>query len=350
MELTHLELVPALSPFMDKTQTSRPRILAAFTPLMDEKSSQVQIPGQTVISMWEIYEEVPQLDESLVELAPKKGATGNLKPEFSLSALEDVTVDRVVVSITQVQPGLMFGVCCSDGNVQFRDRSFATLPADESNEKCSSLSQAGFVLASEPGLHYGLSLDHSIVATFGLEHDPKISVAQLPLEYLEPSSLEKVSALIALNQSAAEAMMGGHHIDLIMTMQSFATQLPAEQRLMVDSQSARFAYRAFFVADKLLSGIELRLPPLSACLGIQLLYSSHGERSPRSLQWKLAWITINLRHIALSFGFCLKDSEMSKPGKRSLILLLCACSIPSRSPQVRRRPPPLAPHALRLPL
>ena len=314
MDLTHLEMVPALSAVLDKSQTSRPRIFAVFTPVMDEKSSQVHVPGQTVISLWEIREETPQIDESLLELASKKTTAGNLKPEYSLHSLEEVTVDRIVIDVKQVQPGLMFGVSSSDGSVQFRDRSFAVLPSDESSDQGSSLSQAGFILASDPCLHSALSLDHSMTATFGLEHDPKLSLAQLPFEYLDSGSLEKASAVMALNQSAAEAMIGGQHTDLMMTMQSFMAQLPAEQRAILESQNARFAYKALFVADKLNSGIDLRLPPLLACLSTQLLYSNHGERTARSLQWKIAWITLNLRHIALSFGFCLKDTEMSKPG------------------------------------
>ena len=316
-ELTHLDYIAPLPDPLDKGRLSKPRILAAFTPVLDYRTSDVHSLGQTIITMWDISEEAPHLDESFLELNSKKRVASALKMEYYLRPLEDVTVDRIVTHIAQVQPGLTLGVCFCDGTIQFRDRSFASLAPDDSNEKCSSLSQAGFLLAAEPHIHCALSTNYCVAAAFGLDHDPKVTNAQLPFELVDPRALDKVAAAFALHLTAAEATANGQYADLLQAAQGFLRALPDAQRAPLERQAARDGYRGLFVADKLNGQVEIRMPSLTSCLAWQTHLADRGGGVPRSLQWKIGWITLNLKHAAISFGLSLKEPEISRPGKKS---------------------------------
>ena len=341
-ELTHLELVPTLPDVTDPNHTSKPRLLANFSPVLENSTSEMYGVGQSVTSIWEISEESPQLDESFLELTSKKGPAGALKTEYYLRPLDEVMLHRIAVQITQVYPGSLLAVSLCDGTTLLRDRSLAILPPDENPDKTSGLAQVGFVLSAEPGLHAAVSSSHGAVATFGLAHDPKLFVAHLPLAPLDPGAINRVSAAIALSITAAEGTTAGH-FDLQMVLHGVLKTLPDDLRGLAALESVRETCRAVSLPERLNRQIDVRTMQISSVLAMQLLTADLTPRGYRSVRWKVAWVTLNLRHLAMTFGLLLKEPENKHPGKYDIgVLRDRAADVGFRRDSFPRRCPALA--------
>ena len=118
--------------------------------------------------------------------------------------------------------------------------------------------------------------------------------------------------------------------DLLLTMQDYMSHLPNDespaQRTKMEQDFLRDLYRTLSVnldqstdpqSDKL-----LRYPMLQRCLSLQAALGNRGDKEPRSIISKVAWVMMNLRMIALTFAFAFAksgnapdgSSELSKPG------------------------------------
>ena len=96
--------------------------------------------------------------------------------------------------------------------------------------------------------------------------------------------------------------------DLIMILYHFLLQLPKDQRRQVEQQCLRDSYKALQAVAVLVDAVIdkiIRFPPLVRCLSLQAALGYHGEKRGRSLGSKVASILMNMRFIAVSFGFAL---------------------------------------------
>ena len=100
--------------------------------------------------------------------------------------------------------------------------------------------------------------------------------------------------------------------DLIMVLYRFLQQLPNDHRRQIEQQCLKDSYKALHAIGLLVDATPdkiIRFPPFARCLSLQAALGYHGEKKNRSLGSKVATVVMNLRFIAVSFGFAL----MAKP-------------------------------------
>lgn len=86
------------------------------------------------------------------------------QPEISLKRLEDVLVDRLLLSLQTLFLGTVLAMTYSDGTIEFRDRtSIEPLPKDERTRQVSGLFQVGFDFLDVGACKFGpwTSIDHA---------------------------------------------------------------------------------------------------------------------------------------------------------------------------------------------
>ena len=67
-----------------------------------------------------------------------------------LSRQDDILVDKIVVSLCQMNLSTVLSLACSNGTIDFHDRaSMKLIEADENFGKVSSLQQLGFSFSSD---------------------------------------------------------------------------------------------------------------------------------------------------------------------------------------------------------
>ena len=285
LEMTHFGFVPATPEVLDKEHTGRPRLYAAFSPVLDGKTMDVHVLGQSTMSIWEVREETPHLDDIFSELGPKKSTAGGFRAEHRLFHIEDVFFQRIITHIAQVRPGLMVAVALCDGTVQFRYRHLVPVLLDDNMNAGSTLPEAGFTLMSDPALHAAFSLNYCLMGTSGLSREPKVSALQLQTDILSDIFVEKVIATFALLLAAVEGSTPGqtHFLDLIVAIQDFLQRLPEERREQAGPRLVQHSYRSFLLADKLNQHIDIRMPQITSCLSLQGLFASKNGPIKRTL-------------------------------------------------------------------
>jgi mediator of RNA polymerase II transcription subunit 16 len=163
-------------------------------------------------------------------------------------------------------------------------------------------------------LHVALSQNACVKASFGTEHDPKLSLLQISEETLAVSDfffLEKACAAFVLQNLSAETAMQSND-DVLTCIRKFTSQLTPEDRAKFEQDFLSQTYRALGnnldrsadqVPDKF-----LRYVPFQRTLSVQASLGYHGLRSKRTLSSKIAWTILQIRNIAVVTGFAFQKA------------------------------------------
>ncbi|KIW06622.1 hypothetical protein, variant [Verruconis gallopava] len=302
-------------------------ILAVFTIVPPSHEGMMVDPSQrwglasTIISRWEVQRDVgDNLSTCFDQLSVKKKAAAGvpLKHGTRLKRLDDVVVSPAVLMITPVRNNTMFALTLSDGSVQFRYRNTmdVVLP-DESPDEVQSLTQSGFSFHHiDPCLHTAFSPSACVLATLTAEGQVKLEKMQYTNSSLNDidendSKHDAIAAIIALQYSSA--CMQYKVTDDILAI------LPANLGTSLTRMIVALCMRFLNVEFDVISGdYQQQILPLFRnhlsfrCFSLQNALGAADKTGPRKLSARLAWITLNLRHVSQSIFFHLRSDQALK--------------------------------------
>ncbi len=110
-----------------------------------------------------------------------------------------------------------------------------------------------------------------------------------------------------LQNAVAEAPFTGNSTndDIVMTMSQFMGQLTEEQKVSLHNTFMRDMYRVLGLEDKLIDMRQfektIRTGMITRCWSMQSALGNYGDKYKRTMPSKLAWVALNLRHIATAY-------------------------------------------------
>ncbi|KAI9825559.1 MAG: mediator complex subunit [Phylliscum demangeonii] len=315
-QLSHLELLP-LPPPTRNSEPVRPTILLVLSQCPGPQSPGYQ-ETYSVLVRWELRDVTQKLHPELEKLASQTKSTASLQwSSVDLVRLEDVVVDRVVVSLQTVSQGTMLGIGYSDGLMEFRGRGdFHVVAFDGDVDRVSSLPQSGFAFPQEgPCLSVAFSPNACMAATQREESNraPALRTLRYCLGEIGTSFADdKFSqAAVALATQYATACIQTESSDDVLGVIQQLSNAALEAAIL------REVYRALKPATDLsphpthenLFRNELVL----RCLSLQDWFGHRGGRRHADVAARVARVTLQLRTASAVFGIAVA-SAMKRPG------------------------------------
>lgn len=310
--LSHLEIIPTSD--VDKAIRLPPMIIAVYTSSVNVLGASSQ--GQNLpsrISRWNVAPIERKLHPRFDEITSKSGTT-TLPAKMDLQRLPDVHINQIVTSLHQVDGGSAIAVSTQDGSIAFYNPSTMTQLYLETtvNEVTSMMSQPGFAFPINPAAlqiafsptgcaFASLSIDGKVELST-MEYHPGLSVDTSA--HADDPAFDATAASISLAFSRAWYSTSNSDDILLCILRS----LRADQH----SQVMASMYQSLFKDADLLAGpgpgseidklprnnMVSKVLSLQAALGYTAGKSKQSS-SKRSLSSAFAWMTLNIRYVAV---------------------------------------------------
>ncbi|KAI9801030.1 MAG: hypothetical protein M1825_003565 [Sarcosagium campestre] len=272
IQVTHVELLPPLPP-VKGVKPSLPNllILAAIVPPIDQSHQS----AQTIFVRYEIGSSPAVLVPSFDQLGSKKNPQS-----LDLKRLEDIRAESIAISIHQISASDIFAVAYSDGTIEYRHRQgMSVVAVEEQADRIFSLSQVGFAFpADEACLYVALSPCACLAVKLNGEGEVKLAVMKHHSGGVENTQHGHLGLQFINETYRALGLSVDHSIEL---------------------------HR-----DQLYRNINLQ-----RCLSMQDSLGFSGQGSQRSLAAKVAWLTLDLRLVALKFAYTFNQSGSKSNGQ-----------------------------------
>ncbi|KAH8697294.1 putative RNA polymerase II mediator complex subunit Sin4 [Talaromyces proteolyticus] len=312
-QLTSLDIIAGQS---DNTGNSfsSPWILAIYsTPIhAPNHAARPQMSPSSVMVRWQLETTNLSLHPVFEELVPKK-ASGQNKTKVELRRLDDISSDRYVVSVDQIEFGNVLAVTYDDSSVSFFDpRTMTSFIGMDDPNTVTSMSQAGFryPLDVPAGLHTCFSPNGCVSIALDGEW-------QARLRLMEPSfdsqgdlyDENKYSAgIAALALAFGRGCASEYNTDDLLTI--------LIRNLSPDAQNAFIneVYRALPISCNFTTEQEklMQHQYIPRCLSVQAALGFQNHFAPRNLPSSVAWAILNLRHTSVLFAFFLGYTKTAK--------------------------------------
>ncbi|KAI9885287.1 MAG: hypothetical protein M1823_002914 [Watsoniomyces obsoletus] len=313
-QLSHLKLLPVIHEGLT-TESTFPTIMMVFSHLPTAPNPEFE-ESFSVIARWELQSTQSALHSQFDQLDSKgkKGSKNKLQ-EPVLRRLEDIVVDKTILSVQLIGAGISIAIFYSDGSIEMRDRvSFKIISAEVDSNKVTSLAQSGLSFpADEPCLHAALSQNQCVAVTYGDE-----GVMQLKTIKFMTVDSDETAALALAMQYAQSCVHYLNSDDVLAAVQAISRHANIHHSFLNEvwralSQTADFTSEA--QQDKV-----LRNTSIQRCLSAQDALGRHGGH--RSMSSRVAWTALYLRYISSNLGMLMHagiksvgggDTEFSKP-------------------------------------
>ena len=312
-QLSQLEMIP-VAPQPKNSEPTYPTVLAIFSHI-PETTAQDDIEAFSTFVTWELRKSPQTLHESFDHMASKKKSASSANQEIlDLQFTEVERVNKVVLSVQQNISSTGFASAFGDGTVEFRDRaSLKAITIDDDPQAISSMTQVGFsFLPDEPCLHVALSPNLCQAVCFDMEGHSRLKTMQYTQGPLGTSDDDPrfMPVVVALTLLFVYSCTHHNNIDdVLATIQQILTPDFEAEFLseIVRALSLSVDHSADPQHEKL-----FRNPVLQRCLSTQNSLGYKGDHAHRSLTAKIAWSTLHLRLVALTFAFTFNTG--AKPG------------------------------------
>ncbi len=169
-QLSHLEMLPVVSQGVIN-DSSFPTIMMVSSHLPEPPNPEFQ-ESFSVIARWELqstqstlHQQFDQLDSKVKKGSVNKLVCNNSTSNFAaltfwqqepvLKRLEDIVVDKIVLSVQLIGAGASVAIFYSDSSIEFRDRvSFSIISTEVDSNKVTSLAQSGFTFPADESCMY----------------------------------------------------------------------------------------------------------------------------------------------------------------------------------------------------
>lgn len=165
-QLSHLELLP-VPPHMPSGDSIKPTVMAVFSHLSDPQSATYQ-ESCSIVARWELQAVQPKLHPLFDQLNMGTKKTGSVlmvcclfcgsngsdltrsQQDHQLRRLDDIVLDKIIVSIQLVHSGSTLAFSYSDGSIEFRQRTDLTvIGSDDDPNRVVNLPRTGFAFPLE---------------------------------------------------------------------------------------------------------------------------------------------------------------------------------------------------------
>lgn len=311
--LTRLEIIPGPLE-IPAGSAAGPWIVAVFSsPLHAVPDEPGQQGPASVIVRWQLDTAPQALHPKFDEVVSKRNTNIQAKPKLELRRLEDIYLDRHVVSIDCIEYGNTVAVTHEDSSIAFYDQKTMTLLSGlQDTNTVTSLAQAGFHYPLESSTLYVGFSPNACVATV-LDRD-----WQMQLRFMEHSfgaedgryDENKLSAALA---SLALTFCRGCGSDvntddiLVIALRQLS---PEAETTFVNEIYRALPINCNFTEeqDKLMNHAYI-----PRCLSLQAALGFKSRYKPRSLTSAIPWAILNLRHASMLFAFFFQYNRGAAP-------------------------------------
>ncbi|KAJ5091848.1 Mediator complex subunit Med16 [Penicillium alfredii] len=300
--LTRLEIMPGQidSP---AGSTANPWVLAVFSKPLHTIPDYPDQPGPpSVIVRWHLESAPQTLHPKFDEVASKKN-NAQAKAKMELRRLEDIHLDKYVVSVDLVEHGTVLAVTNDDSSITFYDtKTMAVFNGLEDTNTVTSLAQAGFQFPIEAsGLQISFSPNSS--AAVVLDGEGQVELRVMEHSFGSAGDLydeSKFSAAIAALTLAFSRGCGGDVNTDDILMVALRQLSPEALTTFIGEVYRALPVNCNFTAeqDKLMSH-----PYIPRCLSLQAALGFKGRLKRRSLASAVPWASLQLRHASVLFAF-----------------------------------------------
>ncbi|KAI9891164.1 MAG: mediator complex subunit [Vezdaea aestivalis] len=302
--LTHLEILP-FNPALKQAETLS-TILGIFLESPLDGNYMTQHTPVSVIRRWNIKPIKNDMHPCLETLTGGKSSESQLKKRPIFTAVDDITLEKIVISISYVNHFSIIALLYSDGSVELRDRiTLEVLPLDEDEKKVSGMTQTGFSFPfGQPCIHAALSPNACAIFSLNSDMEGALRLIQPAATTATPGSISDpifVKNVVALSGQLAFSLSDRNNNDDLIAV---IKQSPGDQlgQACLNETSSALSVNLDFTFEAQLE-LLVRHPMLRSYLSIQSSLGYRGEALSRSLSSKIAWATLNLRLTALVFAY-----------------------------------------------
>lgn len=302
VQLSHLEI---MGPTPGPPQIPNvPGVLAVF--------SNRNADGQSfsVISRWCLKESPSTLHPSFDQLGVRRGSvSSSTTPELELYRLDDVIIDKCVISISLVTSGTVVALAFTDGSLDLRDRySFNPLQNHPPNKDLvTNMVQAGFSFPpGAPCVDLALSPNNAVAIRLGLNHDIELMVMQYGAGPMADEENMKIACVALAHQHAYSCNNNLNNDDLLLVAQQYRN--PVFNNMFLSEAHRALNLKMDFATESPSERL-FRNPLLQRCLSLQNSLDFQGEKVNKRLSGKLAWATLHLRVASVAFALTFNNPQ-----------------------------------------
>ena len=328
--LTHLQLLPGS---FDKgwLERTRPVLVAVFSHSQHvAHSNNTPQEDFCVISRWELETLQPTLHPTFNELNSKAKPA---KPESAVHRVifqrkPDVVSEGLILALSSLQMDSIIAFALSDGSIAMRDRAtMEVISAQIGAEQVSSLPQAGFSFPTSNenlGLCFGFSPNSCAVVAIDFEGKVKLRKMEVMIDWNDDTQPDQ--PIIALtSQYSIACWYSWSNDDVLATV-------PRNTKLEHIDAFLRYIYNPLnlsvdYATNESQSGTVnlFRYSTFARCLSAQnALGNLHYRGVGLALPTKVAWVILNIRAVAITFGITIKSDKHAAPLDLTTITLISA--------------------------
>ncbi|KAI9759075.1 MAG: mediator complex subunit [Chaenotheca gracillima] len=309
-ELTHLEMVP-VSPQTETSPQAPPTILAVYSRLPRPDDPDAEGPSTTILR-YELVSEPQRLHSSFDQLASKKKGTSSADERaLDLRQRESLSISKTILFLQTNPADESYLLAYSDGSVEFRHgRSMEIIAFNNDFKTVAGLPHVGFGMPpDEPCLHLAVSPNFCLAVALNPNGQVRLKRAQYMLGEPGDSPDDAKFASIICGCALQFVYSCTHHNNND-DLSALVRQLEIPN-LEGEFLNEIFRAMSMSVDYSLDSQYEklFRNPMIQRCLSMQNSLSFKGERKHRNLNAKLAWFTLHLRLVALTFAFSFNNGR-----------------------------------------
>lgn len=301
-QLSHLEI---MAPTPGPPQIPNvPGVLVVFSNRTSDGQS------FSVICRWNLKESPSTLHPSFDQLGVRRGSVSSpTSTELELHRLDDVIIDKCVISVSLVTSGTVVALAFTDGSLDLRDRyNFNPLQNHPTNKDLvMNMVQAGFSFPSgAPCVDLALSPNNAVAIRLGLNHDIELMVMQYSAGSMAEVDNMEVACVALAHQHAYSCNNHLNNDDLLLVAQQYRNPIFNNTFL---SEAHRALNLKMDFATESPSERLFRNPLLQRCLSLQNSLDFQGERVNKRLSGKLAWATLHLRVASVAFALTFNNPQ-----------------------------------------
>ena len=344
--LSFLEIIATSD--VDKAVRLPPMVIAVYTSSVNSlgTSSEGQ-PLSSTISRWNVASTERKLHPRFDEITSKTGAT-NLAPKTDLQRLPDIHIDQIITSLHQVDSGSAIAVSTQDGSIAFYNPSTMTQLYLETtiNEVTSMMSQPGFAFPISPAA-LQIAFSPTGCASVSLNLDGKVDLSSM--EYHSGLSVDNSAhandpgldaTLASISLAFTRACYSACNGDDILLCISRSLRPDQNHQLMSSMYQSLFKDSDLIAGPGPGSDID-KLPRnqmVAKVLSMQsaLSYTTHSSNSTtnsskqslpkRNLSSAFAWMTLNIRYVAVHVYITLSTAKgtSSEYAEPDILNVICS--------------------------
>ncbi|KAL7273205.1 Mediator of RNA polymerase II transcription subunit 16 [Rhizina undulata] len=307
-QLTHFEMLgPTPGP---PNIPNVPGVLAVFS------SETPDGQPSSIVCRWNLKESAYELHPSFTQLGVRRASvTAPTSNEIELQRMDDVFLNKCVISVSQVTSGTVIAMAFSDGSLDMRDRyTFNSLQSQSRNKDVvMNMVQAGFAFPpGEPCIDLAPSSNNAVAIRLGHDHDVHLMVMEYTHGPMDENENLEIACVALAHQHAYSCNNHSNNDDLLLVAQKYRS--PIFNVTFLSEAHTALGLKMDFASES--PGERLiRNPLLQRCLSLQNALDFQGEGVNKRLSGKLAWATLHLRVASLAFALTFNNPpRQAMPG------------------------------------